>query len=278
MWFNGNEPGMGPVSVQWLIRQRQRWPLAGVNVPTIPSGELGLYTYEWGRTKGYSVTDGKRRAREVVIRKNRIVSNRFKLSEGRKIHSKERVLIGTGRYAGKLKKLRVGKRITFRKRLEGANPDVAITGDRPILVNGVRTVVNDRLAHPRTAIGIDADGRKLLILVVDGRSSSSRGYTMVELATMMTALGAENALNLDGGGSSTMWGRTANGQLGLINEPSDGAERLVPNGLGIVYHGELPPVVPVCRPSSRRPRRRHRPPRCRRRHRRCPSPRSPLPR
>ena len=111
-------------------------------------------------------------------------------------------------------------------------------------------MVDNRLAHPRTAVGIDADGRKLLILVVDGRSSSSRGYTMVELADMMTALGAENALNLDGGGSSTMWGRTPTGQLGLINEPSDGAERLVPNGLGVVYHGTLPPVIPLI-PTSR---------------------------
>jgi exopolysaccharide biosynthesis protein len=109
----------------------------------------------------------------------------------------------------------------------------------------VRTVVNNTLAHPRTAVGIDADGRKLLILVVDGRSAVSRGYTMVELADIMTALGAENALNLDGGGSSAMYTRAGTGAMAVVNEPSDGSERNVPNGFGVVYHGELPPVVPI---------------------------------
>ncbi len=84
----------------------------------------------------------------------------------------------------------------------------------------MRTVVNNSIAHPRTAVGIDADGRRLLILVVDGRSASSRGYTMVELADMMTALGAENALNLDGGGSSAMYTRAGTGAMAIVNEPS----------------------------------------------------------
>ncbi len=110
---------------------------------------------------------------------------------------------------------------------------MAISGDRPLLTNGVRVVVDDKQMHPRTAIGIDADTGHVLILVIDGRQSFSRGYTMVELANMMTALGAENALNLDGGGSSTMAGHTVDGQLAVLNSPSDGRERLVPNGIGI---------------------------------------------
>jgi hypothetical protein len=61
----------------------------------------------------------------------------------------------------------------------------------------------------------------------------------------MTALGAENAINLDGGGSSAMYTRTGTGAFGIVNEPSDGSERLVPNSFGLVYHAELPPVVPI---------------------------------
>jgi exopolysaccharide biosynthesis protein len=72
---------------------------------------------------------------------------------------------------------------------------------------------------------------------------------MVELADMMTALGAENAINLDGGGSSTMYSRTGTGAFGVVNEPSDGTERLVPNAFGVVYHGELPPVIPILPPT-----------------------------
>jgi len=85
----------------------------------------------------------------------------------------------------------------------------------------------------RTAVGIDEDGNKVFFLTVDGRQSFSRGYTMVELANMMQALGAENALNLDGGGSTTMVGHTDAGQLSVLNSPSDGTQRRVPNGLAV---------------------------------------------
>lgn len=57
--------------------------------------------------------------------------------------------------------------------------------------------------HPRTAAGKTADGR-LILMVVDGRQSSSRGVDLQELADLMASAGAVDALNLDGGGSSTM--------------------------------------------------------------------------
>lgn len=245
LWFNAGEPRLGPLSVQWKLRQHPAWTIGGADTPRLRKGQIGVYTSHWGRTKGRSVTQGVRRTREVVVRGNRVIANRTKLSQGRRIRSNEKVLIGVGGAAGKLRTLRKGSKVTFVRKVHGGRPTVAITGDRPLLVDGLRRVVNDRLAHPRTAVGIDADGRKLLILVVDGRSSVSRGYTMVELANMMTTLGAENALNLDGGGSSAMWTRTLGGSMGIINEPSDGGERLVPNGFGVVYDGTLGPVVPV---------------------------------
>ena len=181
----------------------------------------------------------------MILRKNRVISNKPKLSSGKKIGKKDRVLIGVGSAAAKLKTLKKGKKITLSNRIEGGKPTMAISGDRPLLSNGVRTVINNTIAHPRTAVGIDADGRKLLILVVDGRSAVSRGYTMVELADMMTALGAENAINFDGGGSSAMYTRNGAGVMGIVNEPSDGNERLVANSFGVVYNGVLPPVVPI---------------------------------
>ncbi|HEX5919172.1 MAG TPA: phosphodiester glycosidase family protein [Nocardioides sp.] len=245
LWFDDSGPHVSPLTLEYTIRQRRAWTVSGVNHPTVPSGQIGVFTSDWHRTEGYEVTDGKKRAREVVLRKNRVISNKPKLSDGRKIKQKERVLIGTGPAAAKLKNLKRGKKITLSQRIVGGRPTVAISGDRPLLVNGVRTVVNNSIAHPRTAVGIDADGRRLLILVVDGRSAVSRGYTMVELADLMTALGAENAINLDGGGSSAMYTRTGTGAFGIVNEPSDGSERTVPNSFGVVYHGELPPVVPI---------------------------------
>jgi exopolysaccharide biosynthesis protein len=96
-------------------------------------------------------------------------------------------------------------------------------------------VVDDREMHPRTAIGIDRATNQLLLLVVDGRQSFSRGYTMVELANRLADLGADEALNLDGGGSSTMVAKRKSGEVGVINSPSDGGQRSVPNGLEIAY-------------------------------------------
>ena len=96
-------------------------------------------------------------------------------------------------------------------------------------------VVDDREMHPRTAIGIDRDTKTLLFLVVDGRQRFSRGYTMVELAEKMIELGADEALNLDGGGSSTMMAKGRGGLLKVINSPSDGFQRSVANGIEINY-------------------------------------------
>lgn len=245
LWFDASGPHVSPLSVQYTVRKQPGMVVNGFNHPIVPRGRIGVYTHEWNRTKGYLVTDGKKRAREVVLRKNRVVSNKPTLSNGLKIRQKDRVLIGVGRAAGQLKALKMREKVTLAQRIEGGRPTAAISGDRALLVNGVRTVVNNTIAHPRTAVGIDADGRHLYILVVDGRSATSRGYTMVELADFMTALGAENAINLDGGGSSAMYTRNGTGAMGVVNEPSDGSERKVANAFGLVYAGELPPVVPL---------------------------------
>ncbi len=89
--------------------------------------------------------------------------------------------------------------------------------------------------HPRTAIGIDRDLRLLHLVVVDGRSESSSGQTLLQLANLLRSLGDDAALNLDGGGSSTMVAKDPAGLLGVRNSPSDGAQRAVPNGLGFRY-------------------------------------------
>ena len=73
--------------------------------------------------------------------------------------------------------------------------------------------------QPRTAIGI-IDENHFLFVVVDGRSDTSAGVTMSELADLMVFLGATTAYNLDGGGSSEMW---FNGEV--VNSPSNGGER-----------------------------------------------------
>jgi exopolysaccharide biosynthesis protein len=95
--------------------------------------------------------------------------------------------------------------------------------------------VDDREMHPRTAVGVDSDTGEVLLLVVDGRQDDSRGYTMVELANLMIDLGADEAVNLDGGGSSTMIAKNRNGNMAVLNDPSDGFQRWVANAIEVTY-------------------------------------------
>ena len=89
---------------------------------------------------------------------------------------------------------------------------------------------NAELRHPRTAVGFSRDSATLLLLTVDGRSSRSAGMTLVELASLMRRLGAWDAMNFDGGGSTTMVVGGA-----LVNVPSDSTgERAVGSTLLVV--------------------------------------------
>jgi hypothetical protein len=79
-------------------------------------------------------------------------------------------------------------------------------------------------AHPKTGLGITRDGR-ILMVTVDGRQGAySQGVTMGEMGQLMKQLGAISAINLDGGGSTSMT-RRVNGRLRVDNRPSDGRER-----------------------------------------------------
>lgn len=83
--------------------------------------------------------------------------------------------------------------------------------------------------HPRTAAGWTKDGR-LLLLVVDGRGEASRGATLEETAGLLLEFGAEEALNFDGGGSTTLWVAGS-----VVNRPSDATgERPVASILALV--------------------------------------------
>lgn len=88
--------------------------------------------------------------------------------------------------------------------------------------------------HPRTSIGVSADGTKIIMMVIDGRTPSSAGVTTSMLADVMRWAGAAEAVNLDGGGSSTLY--TA--ALGVRNHCSDGQERAVGNAIFAVLEAE----------------------------------------
>ena len=115
----------------------------------------------------------------------------------------------------------------------------AISGDRMLILGGeIVPELNASVAQPRTAIGINRNGRWLYLVVVDGRQPFySTGATFQELAELLKDLGAHFAMAVDGGGSSTMVIEGENGKPVILNSPIDsyipGRERPVANHFGI---------------------------------------------
>jgi exopolysaccharide biosynthesis protein len=115
----------------------------------------------------------------------------------------------------------------------------AISGDRKIVVRGKPVAgLDNEYAAPRTAIGVDSSGEKMIIVVADGRQPFySSGATMDELARLLVYYGAEQAINMDGGGSSTLVFENWFGGSRVVNSPIHtgipGRERPVANHLGI---------------------------------------------
>jgi hypothetical protein len=117
-----------------------------------------------------------------------------------------------------------------------------VVGGWPVIVNDGKSVAEyadivegtfprfSVTRHPRTAVGISKDGKTLYIMTVDGRRESDGGMSLVELAETMLGFGAYEAMNFDGGGSTTM---IVKGKL--MNHPSDATgERAVGSALLIV--------------------------------------------
>ena len=112
-----------------------------------------------------------------------------------------------------------------------------VTGYARLLQNGANvapTSCDQCGLNPRTSVGVTADN-KLIMMEVDGRGVASGGLTMIETADFMLSYGAVDAIDLDGGGSSTMvmnfYGDQAASQV--LNVPSDGSERSVGDNLAV---------------------------------------------
>jgi hypothetical protein len=136
------------------------------------------------------------------------------------------------RLAPKIPAVKAGDalRVTVATRPDLTGVEFAIGGGPPLVRNrkSLREASADEPRHPRTALGWN--DTHYFLVVVDGRQTGySIGMTFSELADFCLVLGCTDALNLDGGGSSTLW---IDGQV--VNRPSDGRERHVANAL-LVY-------------------------------------------
>ena len=158
-------------------------------------------------------------------------------STGNKEYSGEEYIIA-GKGDGKtfVESLKVGDVVTVTPRAFVGDKEVfpmhLCTGNPHILKDGITLESEgDRgdasARHPRSSIGFNSDMTKFVMMVIDGRSAVSAGVHTMELADMMKYAGATDAVNVDGGGSSTLY----TDALGVRNATSDGHARAVASGL-----------------------------------------------
>ena len=116
------------------------------------------------------------------------------------------------------------------------NIKIAVSGFSIVAKDGKSTFKDKSLA-PRTAYGISADKRYMYILCVDGRQKQwSMGMTCQEAGEWLMAAGASDAINMDGGGSTTLvyWDEKENKLVSLCRHTLGGYERYVASSIGII--------------------------------------------
>lgn len=155
---------------------------------------------------------------------------------------KTAVLVARGEALPVVERLRPGDRVEIvTKLVPDRGPLRTVVGGWPRIVDAGRNVALaadsvegtiprfSRARHPRSALGISRDSSTLYLVAVDGRQQTSVGMTLEELADAMIAMGAYEAMNLDGGGSTALVVRDS-----IVNTPSDtSGERPVGNVVAI---------------------------------------------
>ena len=151
------------------------------------------------------------------------------------------VLSAHGDAMATIKDIAVGEEISVTANIDEKwkGSSFMLTSGPELVKNGVVSLgidpTSDRAREraPRTAIAIDKSGNKVFMSTVDGRQAPySKGMSLKEFAEYLVSIGAHSALNLDGGGSTTMAVRKPGDfNVSLFNKPSDGVERIVSTSL-----------------------------------------------
>ncbi|MFB7636477.1 phosphodiester glycosidase family protein [Streptomyces sp. NPDC056149] len=225
------------------------WPLRGLNQYALPEGGIGAYTAQWGqvsRERAVCGTDTDRAAgcdtdtAEVTIRNGRVTETAERPGAG-VIEPGSVVLLGREAGARRLRTLHIGQRVRLTHRLAPRLPGRlrCAVGGFPVLRNGRPAGGLDTAAVTmRTSAGTAHHGRTLLLMALDGEKGQHQtGLTVRELADLMARLGARDALDLDGGGSSTFVTRDQHDEEQVRNHPTDGRERRVANAVGVFSTG-----------------------------------------
>ena len=229
-------------SVSWTAGETDpSFPVAGFNVTSVPAGAVAVFDAHWGSFTRTRVLAAGEQGTEVTVDAEGVVQAVGAPGAGQLPEGVRAIVARPGAAADALAALQPGDQVelTYGLREDAGDVTVALGGgvedwllEDGEVTSGTGSHVEVR--HPRTAVGFSEDGRTAYFVVVDGRQASSIGFNLYELGELFAQLGADDAINLDGGGSSELVARIpGDTTTTIINNPSDGFERQVPNGLAL---------------------------------------------
>ncbi|WP_204078916.1 phosphodiester glycosidase family protein, partial [Planotetraspora phitsanulokensis] len=207
----------------------------------VPADGLIAFTSAWGdytRNRGLSGVANDQIA-EVLVENGSVVSVTPNGPAGSgTIPGDGFVLVGRGAAATAIRALQPGDPVTLSYELAD---DVAKTmkfalGNGGTIISGGKVVGGlDTSIAPRTALGFKDGGHTLVLATWDGPGGTGKGGVGIDKeARDLAAMGVQTAVNLDGGGSTTMVARALGEDDATVrNVPSDGHERNDPNGVGV---------------------------------------------
>lgn len=227
------------------------YPLAGINKPEylLMSGassdtdSLHIYNSAWGSTSRGSLPETSGVV-EAVVRRGAIELV-LTGQPGVAIPSDGYIIRGHGEASHYiLENLPVGAKVSYSNKVypDGEKLFAALGGQSLLVENGrIPGSFTQNIAgnNARTAVGISRDGKNLFLVAVERQVASdgtmiSRGMTQEELASFLVSQNIWRAVNLDGGGSTTMAARyLGDFEVSLVNQPQGAVQRLVPNSIGL---------------------------------------------
>lgn len=212
------------------------FPVSAINKISSEYAYPVVYTREWGDTAPLAPFDD---ILYFTVQKNRVKDIIQGPVQEMPIPEKGMVIMARGDTAsGMLQVLKLGSSVSLETTTtpDFEKMDLAIGGGTILVRDGVLYPFTHSVegSHPRTTIGFSRNGKKIIAAAVEGRTKGARGMSQAELAQLMIELGAYQAINLDGGGSTTMLARKPGDEvLTVANTPADGTLRRISNGIAI---------------------------------------------